>query len=78
MIAAQLYADQNKGCGAKIPAGNGKTLIIVHLVKRCTKEGIKSVIVVTNEMLLRQMQTYVEMYCGHDPVEIAIISELTV
>ena len=73
-----MYADKHKTCGAMIPAGNGKTLIIIHLVKRCTKEGIKSVIVVTNEMLLQQMQTYVDMYCGHDPVEIAIISELTV
>ena len=78
LIAAQLYADQNKGCGAKIPAGNGKTLIIVHLVKRCTQEGISSVIVVTNEMLLRQMQTYVDMYCTDDIVEIALIYELTV
>ena len=74
LIAAQLYADQNKGCGAKIPAGNGKTLIIVHLVKRCTQEGIKSVIVVTNEILLRQMQTYVDMYCADDTVEIALIN----
>ena len=78
LIAAQLYADQNKGCGAKIPAGNGKTLIIVHLVKRCTQEKVNSVIVVTNEMLLRQMQTYVEMYCTDDIVEIALIYELTV
>ena len=78
MIAAQLYADQNKGCGAKIPAGNGKTLIIVHLVKRCTQEKVNSVIVVTNEMLLRQMQTYVDMYCTDDTVEITLIYELTV
>ena len=78
LIAAQLYADQNKGCGAKIPAGNGKTLIIVHLVKRCTQEKVNSVIVVTNEMLLRQMQTYVDMYCTDDTVEIALIYELTV
>ena len=73
-----MYADQNKSCGAKIPAGNGKTLIIVHLVKKCTKEGIKSVIVVTNEMLSRQMQTYVEIYCAYDTVEIFLINELTV
>ena len=78
MIAAQLYADKHKACGAKIPAGNGKTLVIIHLVKRCTQDGIESVIVVTNEMLLRQMQTYVDMYCANDPVVIALISDLTV
>ena len=61
-----------------MPAGNGKTLVIIHLVKRCTKDGIQSVIVVTNEMLLRQMQTYVDMYCAEDPVVIALIGDLTV
>ena len=36
LIATQLYADENKSCGAKIPAGNGKTLIILHIVNMYT------------------------------------------
>ena len=43
-----------------------------------TQKGTNSIIVVTNEMLSRQMQTYVDMYCAKDFVEIALINELTV
>ena len=55
LIATQMWTDKNKSCCAKIPAGNGKTLCIVKLFKRCSQEYIKFVIVVSNDMLYRKM-----------------------
>ena len=51
LIATQMCTDKNKNCGKKIPAGNGKTFWIIKLVKGWSQKFIKSLIVVTNEMI---------------------------
>ena len=61
-IAAIMW-NTSPRMSAKIDAGNGKTFLVVKSIKLATADSMKSIVLITNEMLLQQMNQYIDLFC---------------
>ena len=78
VVAATMWVECVPKMVSILAAGNGKTYLILMNAKYANTQGIKSIIVLTNEMLQRQMEDYLHVFCNGEEIETALIDEITV
>lgn len=77
VVAAAIFQACVPRMLGQIAAGKGKINLIIKNIKLATAKGLEFVIVVTNQMLHRQMNLYSDLFCKADRFKTCIIDEIT-